>query len=100
MNLMVSNFYLYYTTASPFRIGGWCCYVPKKRGRFIPCRGGGTATTYYTDAHDVDEDRMVISGQGAIWFGIGIHVGVMCRVLNASPGDISDGVASRLIYLS
>ena len=38
---------------------------------FIPCRGGGTATTYYTDDHNVDEDAttdIVCGGDWGTWW--------------------------------
>ena len=74
--------------------------MPKKNGgRFIPCRGGGTATTYYTDEHNVDEDMMTIIDQGGSWF-YGIEAGVMERHLNDFLSLMTGEVASRLIYLS
>ena len=68
-------------------------------GRFIPCRGGGTATTYYADAHDVDEDSRTIPYQGGEWFAYD-WAGATYRFMWSSSSDISNGVASRLIYLS
>ena len=68
-------------------------------GRFIPCRGGGTATTYYTDSHDVDEDMMTVSEQGGRW-NYGDHVGITRRDVYHSSSAIFTSVASRLIYLS
>ena len=68
-------------------------------GRFIPCRGGGTDTTYYTDLHEVDEDMVTISNQGGMWPN-GNHVGIMYRTMNDTPTSSPDYVASRLIYLS
>ena len=74
--------------------------MPKNGGRFIPCRGGGTATTYYTDGHNVDEDMMTISIHGGYW-DHGIFTGIARRSMNDSPTAKPDGtVASRLIYLS
>ena len=69
----------------------------EKRGRFIPCRGGGTATTYYTDWHDVDDDAITTSFQGGMRIDT-ISVGIVYRfmIYNYTP----DLVASRLIYLS
>jgi len=69
----------------------------RKRGRFIPCRGGGTATTYYTDDHNVDEDMMTSSFHGGHWVH-GITAGIALRytIDNYTPSF----VASRLIYLS
>ena len=72
---------------------------PKNFGRFIPCRGGGTDTTYYTDQHDVDEDRRTICNHGGRE-GNSIMVGVMNRYLYNDPTTTANGVASRLIYLS
>ena len=69
-------------------------------GRFIPCRGGGTATTYYTDNHDVDEELRTIVAQGGQWNGSEVWGGMMCRDLFDHPASSSDIVASRLIYLS
>ena len=73
----------------------------EKRGRFIPCRGGGTATTYYTDIHDVDEDKVSIVPQGGRWSDHGWS-GITHRNMNSisSATDGQDNVASRLIYLS
>ena len=78
-------------------------FCAEKRGRFIPCRGGGTSTTYYTDWHDVDENERTASVQGGHW----IHeskVGVTRQNLDRwnapTSSDSLDTVASRLIYLS
>jgi len=72
----------------------------EKRGRFIPCRGGGTATTYYTDSHDVDEDSKNIINQGGAWPDAAA-IGMMYRNMYDSSVNISSiFVASRLIYLS
>jgi len=71
----------------------------RKTGRFIPCRGGGTSTTYYTDEHDVDEDLRTISAQGGEW-PMGKQVGITNRHLYRSSPHTSDFAASRLIYLS
>ena len=82
------------------------CKVPgyrggsdEKRGRFIPCRGGGTATTYYTDQHNVDEDMMTISNHGGGWHGES-SAGVARRDVKYQLSTTFDDVASRLIYLS
>ena len=71
---------------------------------FIPCRGGGTATTYYTDWHKVDEDIAAIPFYGGGWnseTGSGITYQCMYDPLTTSI-DVASGVdvASRLIYLS
>ena len=74
--------------------------MPKKRGRFIPCRGGGTATTYYTDVHEVDEDMTAISVQGGRWLyenGTGVTHRAMWDPSDSGGDPV---VASRLIYLS
>jgi len=71
----------------------------EKRGRFIPCRGGGTDTTYYTDAHDVDEDLRTIASFAGRWIG-GRGIGITLRSLVDAPTYIRVDVASRLIYLS
>ena len=68
-------------------------------GRFIPCRGGGTATTYYTDWHNVDEDLTTIPYQGGQW-NYGNSDGIVYRDLLDVPTNSGDDVASRLIYLS
>ena len=72
---------------------------PKKRGRFIPCRGGGTATTYYTDFHDIDEDRAAIlffNGHRAD----AAYAGITQRNMTDAPTTTLAAAASRLIYLS
>ena len=74
-------------------------FCAEKRGRFIPCRGGGTATTYYSDDHNVDEDLTTIANQGGAW-GYVTLAGVMQRAINDSPSTTYELVASRLIYLS
>ena len=68
-------------------------------GRFIPCRGGGTATTYYTDWHTVDEDLMSIPIHGGRW-SAELQAGIARRSMADAPTDSGDVVASRLIYLS
>ena len=68
-------------------------------GRFIPCRGGGTATTYYTDEHVVDEDVIAISVQGGKW-RYEDSSGITHRLVFNSSSYAADDVASRLIYLS
>ena len=73
--------------------------MPKKRGRFIPCRGGGTDTTYYTDFHAVDEDLTSIAAQGGCWTDHGL-VGITERNALNNRSDAVVNVASRLIYLS
>ena len=99
MNLMVFNFLsiVHYSITLPHRRVVLLC--AEKRGRFIPCRGGGTNSTYYSDAHDVDEDKMTGSVHGGDWEGR-VWIGIAGRNM---PGDGSithDNVASRLIYLS
>ena len=71
----------------------------EKRDRFIPCRGGGTATTYYSDVHDVDEDNRAICTYNG-WYNAGDWAGVTYRHLIDTPTLPSGVVASRLIYLS
>jgi len=71
----------------------------EKRGRFIPCRGGGTATTYYTDDHHVDEDELAIVDQGGAWNYFN-KAGITRRSASESLTSSQDFVASRLIYLS
>ena len=66
---------------------------------FIPCRGGGTATTYYTDFHYVDEDLTAIVNYGGYW-GYENYPGITDRDLVDTPTTIWNSVASRLIYLS
>ena len=71
----------------------------EKRGRFIPCRGGGTATTYYSDEHDVDEELMTILIHGGSW-GYGSWAGIMYREMYSTLTTVHSSIASRLIYLS
>ena len=71
----------------------------EKRGRFIPCRGGGTATTYYTDVHDVDENLRTIVNPGGDWI-LGSMVGIMFREMRYDFTAVHATAASRLIYLS
>jgi len=96
MNLMVFNFLsiIHYSITLPHRRVVLLC--AEKRGRFIPCRGGGTATTYYMVWHDVDEDLTTFSILGGGWQSGANKVGVMYRDMINITGD----VASRLIYLS
>ena len=70
-------------------------------GRFIPCRGGGTATTYYTDWHDVDEETRTAIARGGYWCREN-EDGVTRLNLDGwnTPTTTQDIVASRLIYLS
>ena len=68
-------------------------------GRFIPCRGGGTTTTYYTDYHHVDEDNRAIAHIGGRWADKN-NCGVFLRAMTNTPTSSGDWVASRLIYLS
>jgi hypothetical protein len=78
-------------------------YITRMNGTtgaiFIPCRGGGTATTYYTDMHDVDEDLRTRIIYGGYWIN-SISAGVTYRHIADSPSLTSNHVASRLIYLS
>jgi len=73
----------------------------EKRGRFIPCRAGGTATTYYTDPHDVDEDLTAIVNCGGAW-AHATAAGITRRCMDnpSDPSHQQGVVASRLIYLS
>ena len=66
----------------------WPGCSAKNFGRFIPCRGGGTATTYYTDAHDVDEDSRTIADCGGAWSD-DTAVGVIARDLLTSDTSFS-----------
>jgi len=102
MNLMVFNFLsiIHYSITLPHRRVVLLC--AEKRGRFIPCRGGGTDTTYYTDSHDVDDDIRTIMDQGGesgLYWG-GTTIGVFMRVMDNPPTEAWNNVASRLIYLS
>ena len=79
-------------------------YITRMNGTtgaiFIPCRGGGTDTTYYTDWYDVDEDLTIICKCGGKWSeNIGFP-GITDRDLYDSPTEAWGAVASRLIYLS
>ena len=85
--------------ADKHKVPGYRGVPPKKRGRFIPCRGGGTATTYYTDDHNVDEDKLTIAAYDGQWVNT-TGAGVTIRSLNDAPTYTWGGVASRLIYLS
>ena len=51
---------------------------------------------YYTDKHNVDEDMVTINDYGGNWntWGISDATGVMCRVMNDTPIDTYDSVAS------
>jgi len=93
MNLMVFNFLsiVHYSITLPHRRVVLLC--AEKRGRFIPCRGGGTATTYYTDEHVVDEDVIAISVQGGKW-RYGDSSGITEREFSTSPATALDYVAS------
>ena len=71
----------------------------EKRGRFIPCRGGGTNTTYYTDGHNVDEDIRTIIDQGGR-YDHDTWAGITSRYIYDDPSYSTFSVASRLIYLS
>ena len=66
---------------------------------FLPCRGGGTDTTYYTDGFDVDEDSRTIIDYGGHW-DTANWTGVACRHMYDIHTLTSGVVASRLIYLS
>ena len=66
---------------------------------FLPCRGGGTATTYYTDHHDVDEDLRTAAEYGG-WWGEESWTGIFRSSIYNVPTLASDTSASRLIYLS
>ena len=73
--------------------------MPKNGGRFIPCRGGGTDTTYYTDYHEVDENMVTIAEQGGRWH-FGSVIGITQRHMDNDTTTTFEFVASRLIYLS
>lgn len=51
---------------------------------------------YYTDKHNVDEDMVTINDYGGNWntWGISEATGMMCRVMNDTPIDTYDSVAS------
>ena len=94
------SYYTEYTdvVADTHKVPGYRGSFAENFGRFIPCRGGGTATTYYMDLHDVDEDLMSISVYGGRWAEV--YTGITHRHLADSPTNTFDTVASRLIYLS
>ena len=72
---------------------------PKKNGgRFIPCRGGGTATTYYTDYHSVDEDMTAISVCSG-YCRFDSMTGVTYRSMNDATTNSGDDAASRCRHL-
>ena len=77
----------------------WPGCSAEKQGWFIPCRGGGTATTYYTDAHDVDEDVRAMTRRGGRWTD-GKSTGITHQDIVYSTTSIATTIASRLIYLS
>ena len=85
--------------ADKHKVPGYRGVPLKNFGRFIPCRGGGTATTYYPDGHDVDEDKLTISAYGGMWFDEN-GSGITCRLMYNVPTEARDTIASRLIYLS
>lgn len=52
---------------------------------------------YYTDYHDVDEDRTTICDQGGYW---NLNpAGVTCRILNDLFTDVFDTVASSNVKI-
>ena len=62
---------------------------------FIPCRGGGTATTYYTDWHDVDEEMRAIIRCRASWdWTVGSNAGVVSQTMHNPPTATGPSVAS------
>ena len=94
MNLMVFNFLsiVHCNITLPHRRVMLLC--AEKRGRFIPCRGGGTDTTYYMDWHNVDEDMTTIPYLGGSWT-FGTQAGIAYRDTDESPSAGSlDYVAS------
>ena len=95
------SYYTEYTdvVADKHKVPGYRGSFAENFGRFIPCRGGGTATTYYTAQHIVDEDRMAISSQGGCWIDV-TQAGISERYIHRSPSYVAYNVASRLIYLS
>ena len=95
------SYYAEYTdvVADKHKVPGYRGVPPKNFGRFIPCRGGGTATTYYADSHDVDEDKVSIVPQGGQWTDR-IWSGITNRNMTSISSAALSDVASRLIYLS
>ena len=85
--------------ADTYKVPGYRGGSAEKRGRFIPCRGGGTATTYYTDQHNVDEDLTAIVDYSGSWTYKSMG-GIACRTMTDIHSNVSEHVASRLIYLS
>ena len=79
--------------ADKHKVPGYRGIPPKNFGRFIPCRGGGTDTTYYTDLHDVDEDVAAIADYGGQWMNV-TGAGIFNRGLDDNPSAIWDDVAS------
>lgn len=59
----------------------------------------GILGRYYTDSHDVDEDKRTILRQGEHWPG-STFTGIVMRFLFDDPSILSSDVASRKIYLS
>ena len=95
------SYYAEYTdvVADKHKVPGYRGSFAENFGRFIPCRGGGTATTYYSDDHNVDEESLTFSFQGGKWCD-DIAVGIMYRFVCDTPTAAAYHVASRLIYLS
>ena len=95
------SYYTEYTdvVADKHKVPGYRGSFAENFGRFIPCRGGGTATTYYTDQHNVDEDLKTITSQGGRW-GYEDMAGIARRTINDTPTTAFEFAASRLIYLS
>ena len=60
---------------------------------FLPCRGGGTDTTYYTADHDVDEDLRTTARLGGMWLAANV-AGIAYRAMNYTPATVLDYVAS------
>ena len=64
---------------------GYCCFVEHEK-----------LIKYYTDGHDVDEDKTTISGCGGQWV-FTIRTGVASRYMDDSSSTISHTVASSSI---
>ena len=95
------SYYTEYTdvVADKHKVPGYRGSFAENFGRFIPCRGGGTATTYYTDHHDVDEEMRAVASHGG-YCDSKTQAGIALRFLFDPSSATWYTNASRLIYLS
>ena len=73
-------------------------YVTRMNGTtgaiFIPCRGGGTSSTYYTDFHSINEDIMTNARSYGSW-NVDAYAGSFLRHLLDDSSKDRDFIASR-----